>query len=152
MLLLSDYDREYEWDVIVVRTPPMFPWAGLASAPPVIPKLYWDAYSDEQRLKELWRCFDKLADWSNMTFEEIIKTLSELYEYAHGTAWEDEICKWINENLPCIIAQTCKWFHFGINENGNVVCTIPLTWDNFDISWNMDFDSPDFGRLTIGWK
>lgn len=45
--------------------PPSFPWGGMMSAPPMIPKLYWDAYSDEQRMKELWRCFDQIADRVN---------------------------------------------------------------------------------------
>lgn len=77
--------------------------------------------------------------------------IDRLWAYVTSDAFEGPIEQWVNDNLPCIVAQVCKWFHFGINDNGNVVCTIPLTWDNFSISWNMDFDSPDFGRLTIGW-
>lgn len=45
--------------------PSVMPFAGVASAPPVIPKLYWDAYSDEQRLKLLWQGFGQLADLMN---------------------------------------------------------------------------------------
>ena len=37
----------------------------MMQAPPVIPKLYWGAISDEQRLMELWKCFDQLADRVN---------------------------------------------------------------------------------------
>ena len=37
----------------------------MMQAPPVIPKLYWGALSDEQRLMELWKCFDQLADRVN---------------------------------------------------------------------------------------
>lgn len=45
--------------------PPSFPWGGMMQAPPMIPKLYWDAYSDEQRFKMLWQCFDRMADRVN---------------------------------------------------------------------------------------
>ena len=45
--------------------PPSFPWGGMMQAPPMIPKLYWDAYSDEQRFKTLWQCFDQMADRVN---------------------------------------------------------------------------------------
>ena len=45
--------------------PPSFPWGGMMQGPPMIPRLYWDAYSDEQRIKELWRCFDQIADRVN---------------------------------------------------------------------------------------
>ena len=82
---------------------------------------------------------------------ELSEAINELWEYVQGTAWEDAICRWVNDNLPCIVAQVCRWFHFGISDNGNVVCTIPLTWQSMSIAWNMDFGSPDFGRLTIGW-
>ena len=77
--------------------------------------------------------------------------IERLWDYVQSEAFEGPIAEWVACNLPCIVAQVCKWFHFGINDNGNVVCTIPLTWENFNISWNMDIDSPDFGRLTIGW-
>lgn len=77
--------------------------------------------------------------------------IEKLWEYVTSDAFEGPIAEWVMCNLPCIVAQVCKWFHFGINDNGNVVCTIPLSWQDFNISWNMDFDSPDFGRLTIGW-
>lgn len=46
-------------------TPPVVPWLGVAAAPPAIPKLYWDAYSDEQRIKALWACFNGLAERVN---------------------------------------------------------------------------------------
>lgn len=46
-------------------TPPVFPFYGVSAAPPVIPKLYWDAYSDEQRIKALWQCLDLMASRVN---------------------------------------------------------------------------------------
>lgn len=45
--------------------PPVAPLLGLAGAAPVIPKLYWDVYSDEQRLKALWQCLNLMADRVN---------------------------------------------------------------------------------------
>lgn len=47
------------------HTPAVAPLAGVAGAPPVIPKLYWNAYSDEQRIKKLWQCFNLMADRVN---------------------------------------------------------------------------------------
>lgn len=45
--------------------PPAMPMAGVHSATPVIPKLYWDAYDDEQRIKLLWKCFGEIAELVN---------------------------------------------------------------------------------------
>ena len=116
-----------------------------------IPSVYDDSLTFYETVCTLIQKLCEYAGSTNATIEELQAKVNELYDFVHGTTWEDAICAWVNQNLPCIVAQTCKWFHFGINDNGNVVCTIPLTWQDFNISWNMDFGSPDFGRLTIGW-
>ena len=116
-----------------------------------LPAVYDDSLSFYETVCILINKLCEYASSTNATIEELQDMVNELYDFVHGTAWEDAVCQWVNENLPCIVAQVCKWFHFGINDNGNVICTIPLTWQDFRISWNMDFGSPDFGRLTIGW-
>lgn len=121
---------------------------------PVLPAVFDDSLSYMELLCKLQAKLNEIIVKDNSQDEklqELATAINELWEYVQGTAWEDAICNWVNDNLPCIVAQTCKWFHFGISDNGNVVCTIPLSWQDFNISWNMDFDSPDFGRLTIGW-
>lgn len=118
----------------------------------VLPAVYDDSLSYYEVLCRLSDVVKKLMDATTSDIVELQDAFNELYEYVHGTAWESAICQWVNDNLPCIVAQTCKWFHFGINDNGNVVCIIPTTWQNFGIHWNTDFGSPDFGKLTIGWE
>lgn len=118
----------------------------------VLPAVYDDSLSYYEVLCKLTDTVNKFISAGNTDIEDLQKAYQELYDYVHGTAWEDAICQWVNDNLPCIVAQTCKWFHFGISDNGNVVCIIPTTWQNFVIHWDMDFGSPDFGKLTIGWE
>ena len=121
---------------------------------PVLPAVFDDSLSYMELLCKVQSKLNEIISKDNSQDEKLLElasAINELWEYVQGTAWEDAICKWVNDNLPCIVAQVCKWFHFGISDNGNVICTIPLTWQDFNISWNMDFDSPDFGRLTIGW-
>ena len=117
----------------------------------VLPATFDDSLSYYEVLCKLRNFIIKFSESTGSDISELQQAYRELYDYVHGTAWEGAIEQWVNDNLTCIVAQTCKWFHFGINDNGNVVCTIPLTWQDFNISWNMDFGSPDFGRLTIGW-
>ena len=117
-----------------------------------IPSAYDDSLSFYEVVCSLVDKVNEVITSDTSNIESIEEALKELYDYVHGTAWEDAICAWVNANLPCIVAQTCKWFHFGINDNGNVVCIIPTTWQNFGIHWNTDFGSPDFGKLTIGWE
>lgn len=51
------------------------PFWGWTSYTPVIPKLYWDVYSNEDRLKNLCKEFDKLTHYASMLAEEV-NTLS----------------------------------------------------------------------------
>lgn len=118
----------------------------------VLPAVFDDSLSYYEVLCKLTDRLCRYMQATNADIDEIQVAINELHDYVHGTAWEDAIRDWICENLPCIVAQTCKWFHFGINDDGNVVCTIPLSWQDFDIHWNYDYGSPDFGRLTIGWN
>lgn len=117
-----------------------------------LPAVYDDSLSFYETVCNLINKLCEYASSTNASIEEIQDKVNELYDFVHGTAWEDVICQWVNANLPCIVAQVCKWFHFGISDNGNVVCVIPTTWQNFGVHWNTDFGSPDFGKLTIGWE
>lgn len=118
----------------------------------VLPAAYDDSLSYYEQLCRLTDKINQLLNADKSDLEELQKAFQELYDYVHGSPWEDAICQWVNDNLACIVAQTCKWFHFGIDDSGHVVCTIPLTWQNFRVSWEWNVDSPDFGRLTIGWE
>lgn len=61
------------------QTPPILPMTGLHAATPVIPKLYWDSYDDEQRIKLLWKCFGEIAD--------LVNQLSYYYIPTFGGDW-----------------------------------------------------------------
>lgn len=78
--------------------------------------------------------------------------IDAIWAYVKSDAFVGPIQDWVCANLPCIVAQVCKWFWFGINDNGNVVCVIPTSWNNMSVTWNMDFGSADFGRPTIEWE
>lgn len=48
--------------------PPYWGWTAYA---PVIPKFYWDVYSQEQRIKHLCEEYDRLAHYASMLAEEM---------------------------------------------------------------------------------
>lgn len=47
------------------------PYWGWTAYTPVIPKFYWDVYSQEQRIKHLCEEYDRLAHYASMLAEEI---------------------------------------------------------------------------------
>lgn len=117
-----------------------------------LPAVYDDSVSFYETVCKLIDDVNNLLNTANTNYEQLAAAIKALQEYVYGTPWQDAICAWVNANLPCIVGQVCKWFHFGIDDNGNVVCVIPTTWENLGIHWNMEYGSPDFGKLTIGWE
>ena len=117
-----------------------------------LPAVYDDSVSFYETVCTLIQRVNELIQSTDVNYTKLSEALQELYDYVHGTPWQDAICDWVRANLPCIVAQTCKWFHFGIDDTGHVVCVIPTSWQDFGIHWNMDYGSPDFGKLTIGWE
>ena len=117
-----------------------------------LPAVYDDSVSFYETVCKLIDDVNNLLNQANTNYEQLAAAIKKLEEYVYGTPWQNAIQEWVNANLPCIVGQVCKWFHFGIDDNGNVVCVIPTTWQGFGIHWNMDYGSPDFGKLTIGWE
>lgn len=53
------------------KTHTLPPYWGWTTYTPVIPKFYWDVYSQEQRIKHLCKEYDRLAHYASMLAEEI---------------------------------------------------------------------------------
>lgn len=53
------------------KTHALPPYWGYTQYTPVIPKFYWDVYSQEQRIKHLCKEYDRLAHYASVLAEEI---------------------------------------------------------------------------------
>lgn len=51
---------------------------GWTSYTPVIPKLYWDVYSQEERIKRLCREYDKLTHYASMIAESVNELANDM--------------------------------------------------------------------------
>lgn len=118
----------------------------------VLPAVYDDSLSYAEMVCRLTAKVNEVLTSTTSDISDLQKAVQELYEFVHGTSWESAVRQWVNDNLPCLVAQVCKWFHFGIDDQGHVVCTIPTSWQDFGIHWITDTSSPDFGKIVIGWN
>ena len=57
--------------------PPFWGWTRYT---PVIPKMYWDVYSQEERIKRLCRDHDKLAHYASYLAELLGKNNEDIQE------------------------------------------------------------------------
>lgn len=136
-------------------------YSGWTQYTPVIPKLYWDVYSAEQRLKQLCLSFDKVEnyldyiaeimnEWNIEFSEEMQEQLSELWN-AVNNGLENAAKDWIGENLEWVFTHIAKQVYFGINEQGYFVAYIPESWDDIVFDTGAVYGLDTYGRLILRW-
>ena len=136
-------------------------YSGWTQYTPVIPKLYWDVYSAEQRMKQLCLNFDKaehyldyiaklMNEWNIEFSEEMQKELTEIWE-AVNNGLENAVHDWITENMNKIFTTIAKQVYFGLNEQGYFVAYIPEGWDDIIFDTGMVYGEDTYGRLILRW-
>lgn len=136
-------------------------YSGWTQYTPVIPKLYWDVYSAEQRMKQLCRNFDKVEhyldyvaelmnEW-NIEFSDDIRAEFEAMWYAINNGLENATKEWIANNLEWVFTHIAKQVYFGLNEQGYFVAYIPDGWDDIVFDTGMVYGVDTYGRLILRW-
>lgn len=136
-------------------------YSGWTQYTPVIPKLYWDVYSAEQRMKQLCRNFDKVEhyldyvatlmnEWNIEFSEEMQEELTEIWN-AVNNGLENAVHDWITENMNEIFTTIAKQVYFGLNEQGYFVAYIPEGWDDIVFDTGMIYGQDTYGRLILRW-
>ena len=137
---------------------PLWPYFALDSAP-VIPKFYWDTYSQEQRIKRLCEELHKVVAYANMLGENInldhimIAELQAAFEKFQESGfldyYEQQLEAWINANMPDIIKQSIMMVWFGLTDDGYFVAYIPESWSDITFDTGMVYRAFDYGRLIL---
>ena len=136
-------------------------YSGWTQFTPTIPKMYWDVYSQEQRIKELCCKYNKAEqyldfvakltnDWVGKYTDEVQAALDEL-EALLWNGLEGAVDKWITEHLEYIYNHTIKQIYFGLTDDGYFVAYIPDSWDDITFDTIMNFSSPHYGCLTLSY-
>lgn len=138
---------------------PIVPFADFVTSAPVIPKLYWDVPSQEQRWHRLCELAKKLACYCNELgiainddHDIIAQLLADFEAFkAHGfdEYYAQQVERWIAENLQKIIdAMTKRTLFFGLTDDGYFTAYIPPEWA-FIFDTVADYGSENYGHLTI---
>ena len=134
-------------------------YSGWTQFTPTIPKLYWNVYSQEQRIKDLCMNYDKCEqyldfvakltnDWNAIYTEEVQQKLDE-FEALLDFGSETTITKWIEKNLEFIYTQTIKQIYFGLTNDGYFCAYIPESWDDISFDTIMNYSDENYGSLVI---
>lgn len=136
-------------------------YSGWTAFTPTIPKMYWNVYSQEQRIKDLCMNYDKCEqyldfvakltnDWNGEYTEEVQEMLDE-FEALLDFGSESTITKWIEKNLNFIFTSVVKQVYFGINEEGYFVGYVPSSWDDIIFDTGAVYGIDTYGRLILRW-
>lgn len=132
---------------------------GWTNFTPTIPKLYWDVYSQEERIKRICKELHKLMEYANMLGKEInidreviLQLLQDFEDFKNG-AYSDfyleQVEQWIKDNMERIISEAIKMVFFGLTKDGYFCAYIPKSWAGITFDTIMDYSDRDYGSLVL---
>lgn len=137
----------------------LVPFPGFVPSAPVIPKLYWDAISQEQRIRRICEMLQRLYDYSNQlgtainidhaTIEQLLAEFEQFKESGFYDYYAENLTQWIHDNLASILHEILnQGVFFGLTDDGYF--TAEICWQLavvFDTI--MDYSSENYGHLTL---
>ena len=134
---------------------PVFPYSGN------MPDFYRNEQSEEAVVAKLceWMC--KLQEYVNDQTENVnevvdaydeLKSLFEKFmESGFDDYYKEQICQWVSEHMPDILACSARFVWFDIDEEGYFNAHIPENWQFLQFGTILEQGSADFGKLTLTW-
>lgn len=137
-------------------------WPAFFPSAPVVPKLYYDALSPEQRIKKLCEELHRLCEYANMLGENInldhtaIEQLqSDFQRFIDGEYdqyYKAVIYKWIQDNFADLISAGVRQVYFGLTSDGYFCAYIPDSWDEITFDTGAVYGRSDYGRLILRFE
>lgn len=144
------------------RMPWLFPgYLDFTTTAPVIPKLYWDVESQEQRWARICEQLGKVICYSdclgkqlNVTMQDVQDLQSEFEEFKESGFFDyyaEQLEQWIKDNMERIIADAIKMCFFGLTLDGYFTAYIPQSWYGIVFDTVADYASENYGCLVLGY-
>ena len=134
-------------------------YSGWTQYTPVIPKIYWDVYSQEQRIKNLCLSFDKVEhyldyiaeqmnEWNLEFSEEIEQEFADMWQAIHDE-YEEQLNEWIRTDGERIFKEIFSQVYFGLTDDGYFCAYVPESWADITFDTGARFGHFDYGRLIL---
>lgn len=134
-------------------------WPAFFPSAPVVPKLYYEALSPEQRMKKLCEELHRLCDYANMLGininidHELIAQLQRDFQTFLDSGFEDhyeeQLHAWVIEHMPDIIRDAIRMVFFGLTADGYFCAWIPDSWTDIWFDTGANYGRSDYGCLMI---
>lgn len=138
----------------------LFPgYLDFTTTAPVIPKLYWDVESQEQRWARICEQLGKVICYSdclgkqlNVTMKDVEDLQNEFEEFKASGFFDyyaEQLEKWIQDNAAFLFTTFAKQVFFGLTMDGHFVAYIPDGWQDITFDTGMVYGRSDYGRLIL---
>lgn len=139
------------------------PWfGGFVASSPVIPQLYWNVYSSEQRWKTICCDLKKLIEYANQQSMNInvnredIDALESLFkkfqENGFNDYYREQIQNWIEDNLAKLWDIFAKQVTFGLTSDGYFCAYVPESWSDIQFDTGATYGTEQYGRLILRYN
>lgn len=143
------------------RPRPLTPFGTFFGATPVLPSLYWDVYSAEQRWKAISEHLKKLCDYLQYlsgevdvdrdTINQLLEDFQQFQESGFEQYYEAQLQQWIQDNAGFLFTAMAKLVMFGLTDDGHFCAYIPDSWSEIWFDTIVTVDDPLYGHLVIMW-
>lgn len=137
-------------------------FAGWTEFTPTIPSMYWNTYSQEERIHRISALIDKISCYCDMLGDKIsvnrkdidylLSEFVEFKEQGFDDYYAVQVAQWIADNLEYIYNHTIKQVWFGLTLDGHFVAYIPDSWNDIQFDTGYDYDLETYGRLILRWN
>lgn len=137
-------------------------WPAFFPSAPVVPKLYYDALSPEQRIKKLCEELHRLCEYANLlgeninldheAIEQLQADFQRFIDGEYDEYYKSVIYQWIQENFGDIVSAGIKQVYFGLTDDGYFCAYIPDSWDEITFDTGAVYGRSDYGRLILKFE
>lgn len=143
-------ESNYKW---------FMPYSVWLDTTPVIPKLYWGVYSQEERMLHVCKEIARIVAY----LDELGATVDEIEERVHKLLedfaddfdeyYKNQIEEWLNENLENLITEHMRFVWFGLTDDGYFCAYVPSNWDSLQFDTGYDYSDQDtYGHLMLSYQ
>lgn len=141
------------------RPRPLTPFGMFFGATPVLPSLYWDVYSAEQRWKAIAEHLKKLCEYAEYlggevnidrdTINQLLDEFQQFQESGFEDYYEQQLTDWIESHAGELFEKLAKMVFFGLTQDGYFCAYIPESWSDIQFDTGMVYGRDDYGRLIL---
>ena len=136
-------------------------YSGWTEYTPVIPKMYWDVYSAEQRMKMLCVSNDKIVHfldslaasvekWGKEFAGDLETNIDDMWE-AVESGYKDEAVKWFEKYANDYFEHWFRYCWFGLTSDGYMIAYVADGMEGIEFDTGRDYCKDTYGRLILRW-